>query len=374
MRHIISAIILSVISVVLFALVCAIVPAISAFEPIGRALDEIAVSDIYYSSIGGRQAVDNDKFLIIDTSPCTRSDIADAIDCASAGGAAVIGIDVIFSRVDTDSAGTSRLKQAVGEARERTIAAVHLNQWDEKLGKYVSTVSTALDSVEVRKGYTNLINLSDNSYIRHYSVAAEGDTPSFAQGIAGQYLALYGEDKSFRPTDEGIIDYTPQTFAVVAASDFEAIDSLAAGRIVLLGALDSDEDKHFTPVGPMSGILIQAYAIDTLLGQPTVIAPQWLVWVIGIFVVLLAAWGFVALRESFEARHHRAGRLAFGLLGLGNLLYPTFAILLTILIIGEVYVVSRCYIPPLVIVGALAFIPVAYDICAIVSGLTRQRQ
>lgn len=374
MRHLISAAILSLISTVLFALLCAIVPAISAFEPLGRALDEISVTDIYYSSIAGRRAVDNDKFLIIDTSPCTRSEIADAISAATRAGAAAVGIDIIFSRIDTDSAGTARLKQSVAEGAAVSIAAVHLNEWDEAAGRYVSTVGTALDSVDVRKAYTNLINGSDNSYIRNYSVADKGRVPSFAQAIACEYLAQYGEEADPAATDEGIIDFAPQAFATVAASDTAAIDSLAPGRIVLLGALHGDEDRHFTPVGPMSGLLIQAYSIDTLLGRPTAIAPGWLVWIIGIITVFLASWGFMVLRENFEARHHSAGRLTYGLLGLGNLIYPTLTILFTVFIIGEVYVLSRCYIPPLVIVGSLAFVPVAYDICAIVAGLTQRER
>lgn len=60
------------------------------------------------------------------------------------------------------------------------------------------------------------------------------------------------------------------------------------------------------------------------------------------------------------------------MLGIGNLIYPTFAILLVIFIVGEIYVLSGCYISPLFTVGSLAFIPVAYDLQAIASGLFRR--
>lgn len=354
----------------MFALICAIMPSISAFEPIGRALDEISVSDIYYSATRNRQAVDNDKFLIIDTSPCTRGDIAKAITHADYAGAAVIGIDIIFSLIDTDSLGTNILKQAVSQASNKTLVATHLNEWDCINEHYYSTIHTALDSVNVKKGYTNLINQSDNSYIRNYSVAMANEIPSFAQHIASEYLSIFGENRTFNPTTEGIIDFTPQNFIHINADDLQAIDSLSTGRIVLLGALNADEDNHYTPIGRMSGVLIQAYAINTLLERPTIITPIWLIWLIGLIFVLSASWGFVIIRNKFESKNRIASNFTYAVLGIGNLLYPTFTILMTIFIIGEIYVICNCYIPPLVIAGSLAFIPVAYDIYTLVLSLT----
>lgn len=373
MKNIISVIILSLISILLFAALCAILPSISAFDPIERVIDEIAVTDLYYSSIRNRRAVDNDKFLILDTSPCTRSNIAQAVSRSANAGAPVIGIDVIFSHIDTDSAGTRQLQTAVENANDVAVIAIHLNQWDEADKHYISTVHSALDSMEVRTGYTNLVNHSDNSYIRNYSIAAPGETPSFAQAIASDYLRIFGAENDFEPTSEGIIDLTPQKFMIVDARDMQAIDSLAAGRIVLLGALNADEDIHFTPVGTMSGVLVQAYTIDTLLNNPTIIPPTWLVWLFCAILTMFASWGFIVLRNSFEVGHTNANRLNYAALGLGNLVYPTLTILLTIFIIGEVYVVTDCYIPPLVIVGSLALIPVAYDIISIVTSLFCRR-
>ncbi len=373
MKNILHAIILSIVSVGLFALVCALLPAISAFEPIGRAIDEISVSDIYYSAIRDRKPVDNDKFLIIDTSNSSRREIAGLIDRASEAGAAVIGLDVIFSLADSDSSGTIALQQAVRNNQDKIITAVHLNQWDEQNERYISTISTPIDSISTKKGYTNLINRSDNSYIRNYSLSGQSETPSFAQAVATHYLTLFGEEKEFEPTDEGIIDFTPQNFEVLKSHKTQAIDSLSAGRIVLLGAIKTDEDTHYTPAGPLSGVIIQAYATDTLLGSPTILPAGWIRWLTGVIMVLLSSWGFVVLRDNFESKNHTANRYTYAMLGIGNLIYPTVTILLTILLIGEIYILTNCYIPPLVIVGSLAFIPVAYDIRSLVQGLRTKR-
>lgn len=355
-------------------MLCAILPAISAFEPVGRAIDEIAITDIYYSAVKDRAPMENDRVLIVDTSESDRAEIAASLSRASRAGATVVGIDILFTKVDTDTAGTRLLRQAVAENSDRCVAAIRLNSWDEASHSYVSTIATALDSTEVSRGYSNLINQSDNSFIRHYSVAGKGATPSFAQAVATRYLNAFGGDGDFSPTEEGLIDFTPQSFCSVDASDLHAIDSLALGRIVLLGALHADEDYHFTPVGPMSGVEIQAHSVNTLLDNPTVVAPRWAVWTLAFILVFISTWGFITIRTNFETHNPTANRYTYAALGLGNIVYPTFAILLAIMLIGLIYLWTDCYIPPLAISGSLACIPLAHDLHTLIQGARTARR
>lgn len=374
MKKIITTLFLTLVSIGLFGLLCAILPAISAFEPVGRAIDEIAITDIYYSAVKDRTPMENDRVLIVDTSESDRAEIAAALSRASRAGAAVVGIDILFTKVDTDTAGTRLLRQAVAENSDRCVAAIRLNSWDEASHSYVSTIATALDSSEVSRGYSNLINQSDNSFIRHYSVAGKGATPSFAQAVATRYLNAFGGDGDFSPTEEGLIDFTPQSFCSVEASDLHAIDSLASGRIVLLGALHADEDYHFTPVGPMSGVEIQAHSVNTLLDNPTVVAPRWAVWTLAFILVFISTWGFITIRTNFETRNPTANRYTYAALGLGNIVYPTFAVLLAIMLIGLIYLWTDCYIPPLAISGSLACIPLAHDLHTLIHGARTARR
>lgn len=373
MSRLLRVLILSIISIGLFAAISTILPGIDAFEPIGKSLNDIAVTDIFYASTRDDEPVGNDKFLIIDTSDSDRAEIAGAVDCASSAGAAVIGVDIIFSDAAADSLATEALCDAMTRSRDLIVAAVHLNSWDEDSRSYVSTIATALDSLDLQFAYTNFITNSDNSYIRNYSVAATGLTPSFAQSVSDRYRRIYEDDNVVESTEEGIIDFTPQQFDVVDAEDIAAIDSLALGRIVLLGAVNSDEDYHYTPVGAMSGVVIQAYSVDTILNSATTVVPAWAVWLICVAVVLAAAFGFIVLRDGFERRNVVASRYTYAVLGLGNIVYPTLTILLTMFIIGLVYLTTLVYLPPLVIAGSLAFIPVAYDLMGIAKAIFVRR-
>jgi len=374
MKKIITTLFLTLVSIGLFGLLCALLPAISAFEPVGRAIDEIAITDIYYSAVKDRAPMENDRVLIVDTSESDRAEIAAALSRASRAGAAVVGIDILFTKVDTDTAGTRLLCQAVAGNSDRCVAAIRLNSWDAASHSYVSTIATALDSTEVSRGYSNLINQSDNSFIRHYSVAGKDATPSFAQAVATRYLNAFAGDGDFSPTEEGLIDFTPQSFCSVEASDLHAIDSLASGRIVLLGALHADEDYHFTPVGPMSGVEIQAHSVNTLLDNPTVVAPRWAVWTLAFILVFISTWGFITIRTNFETRNPTANRYTYAALGLGNIVYPTFAVLLAIILIGLIYLWTDCYIPPLAISGSLACIPLAHDLHTLIQGARTARR
>ena len=366
-------IILSIISIGLFAVIGAVLPGISAFDPIDKSLSDISVTDIFYAAERDNSPVENDRFLIIDTSDSDRGEIARAVSLASEAGAAVVAVDIIFSDAAADSSATAALCKAMASNRGLTVSAIHLNEWDDASQSYISTLSTATDSLNLDPGYTNFMTGGDYSYIRNYSVAAAGSVPSFAQATADRYRSIYGDDSPMRPTDTGIIDFSPQAFDIVDAADIAAIDSLASGRMVLLGATDSDEDYHFTPIGRMSGVEIQAYSIDTILSNPSVVAPQWAVWLICVILVMASSAGFVMMRDNFESRNPTANRYTYAVLGLGNIIYPTVIILTVIMAVGLLYLTLSVYLPPLVIIGSLAFIPVSYDLLTISRGILSRR-
>lgn len=373
MTRLLQSLYITLISIGLFAVLAAILPGIDMFEPVSRALSEVTITDLHYSSMRDAAPMENDKILIIDTSTSDRGEIADAIEQAATAGASVIGVDIIFSDRDADRDATSKLCRTLSAYKDRIVSAIHLTQWDEKTGAYISTVTTATDSLPLQQGYTNLIDASDNSYIRNYSAAPQGMTPSFPQAMAEMYRASFGDTSPTEATDCGIIDFTPQDFKTLLASDSAGIAAYSEGRMVILGALSSDEDYHFTPTGRQSGAIIQAYSLDTILNDETIQTPGWVTWIVCLVTVFIASWGFVELRHNFERRNPTANRYTYAVLGLGNIMYPTAAILLTVFVIGLIYILSSIYIAPLVIMGSLAFIPVAYDLMGIAKEVFRKR-
>lgn len=365
MSRLLQSLYITIVSIGLFALLAAIIPGIDMFEPVSRALTDVTITDIHYASMRDAKPMENDKILIVDTSDSDRAEIADAIENAAKGGASVIGIDVIFSDNDVNPDSTRKLCDILTAHKDKIVAAVHLNKWDKETGAYVSTVRTATDSIDLPTGYTNLIDHSDNSYIRNFSTAPESATPSFAQAVTETYMRTYGDSTRHNPTDNGIINFTPQRFKTVNASDVKAIQDLSDGRMVVLGATDSDEDYHFTPIGRLSGIIIQAYSIDSILNDNTIVVADWLTWIIGFIIVFAASSGFTILRDNFENRNPTANRYTYAILGLGNIMYPTLAIIFTIFLIGMLYITASIYISSLFIAGSLAFIPVAFDLIGI---------
>lgn len=373
MSRLLQSLYITIVSIGLFALLAAIIPGIDMFEPISRALTDVTITDIHYASMRDAKPVGNDKILIVDTSDSDRAEIADAIENAAKGGASVIGIDVIFSDNDVNPDSTRKLCDILTAHKDKIVTAVHLNKWDKETGAYISTVRTATDSINLPTGYTNLIDHSDNSYIRNYSTAPESATPSFAQAVTEAYMRTYGDSTRHNPTNNGIINFTPQRFKTVDASDIKAIQDLSDGRMVVLGATDSDEDYHFTPIGRLSGVIIQAYSIDSILNDDTIVVADWLTWIIGFIIVFAASSGFTVLRDNFENRNPTANRYTYAILGLGNIMYPTLAIIFTIFLIGMLYITASIYISSLFIAGSLAFIPVAFDLIGISREVFRKK-
>jgi len=83
-------------------------------------------------------------------------------------------------------------------------------------------------------------------------------------------------------------------------ADLTALAERLKGQIVLLGDIENPMDQYRTPIdADMPGVMIHAYALDTILrGQTIWVSPDWLIWLITFvvcvffaFLMLYFKWG-----------------------------------------------------------------------------------
>lgn len=360
----------AMLSVLLFYLIAHTLPGVDVFDPISNALNEINVTDIYYSGIRDEQPVPNDRIVLVDIADMGRGKIADAVGNVCREGAATVGIDMIFDRHNPDTAANRALTDTLKKYQASIINGARLYCFNDKSGKYECE---ATEIPGFNPAFVNLSTEGEQSYIRHYMVQPEGETPSFAQAVARHYLNAYDLPFEATETDEGVIDFTPQTFVTVNAVDSAAISNTVPGAIVIIGDINSPEDRHFTPTGQRGGAEIHAYTIDTLLRMPTATISERFAWCLCFLVLLLTSYGFVMLRKKFEDRTPQSQPFAYALLGLCNIIYPVTAILIVMFLIGLLFFTTAIAISPLIFAGSLALIPPSYDILELTIALLRKR-
>ncbi len=85
---------------------------------------------------------------------------------------------------------------------------------------------------------------------------------SFTSLIAEAYS---GRSIPTNKTDDRFINYRFIDFPVVSYDSVLANRDLIKGRAVLIGTINEEADMHFTPLGKMAGLKVQAYSVQTII-------------------------------------------------------------------------------------------------------------
>lgn len=327
----------------------------SLLDPLSRSFDSFSFTDFYYSLYrNSDEAKPNDRIVIIDVSNKTRSEIATTIEAVVSCTPVVVGIDIIFDRPTGDTIGTRMLCESIARNAEHLVAIGKLTGYDVETDQFAGLSESLLDTIQVGRGYSNLKNIGEGGFVRDYTVAryVAGDTLfSLSSTLACRYMSAFGGASIAADEPDGVIHFIPQEFTIISADSVAGHRDDIAGRIVLMGNINSEEDRHYTPLGDMNGTLIHAYAIDTMIDNPTRSMARHWVALIEILLLLL----FVALYWSiFDACEKNERKV---LLAVINWIYPVASAVLIIFLSGWLFISSHCYISPIILLASMALLP-----------------
>lgn len=327
----------------------------SLLDPLSRSFDSFSFTDFYYSLYrNSDEAKPNDRIVIIDVSNKTRGEIATTIEAVVSCTPVVVGIDIIFDRPTGDTIGTRMLCESIARNAEHLVAIGKLTGYDVETDQFAGLSESLLDTIQVGRGYSNLKNIGEGGFVRDYTVAryVAGDTLfSLSSTLACRYMSAFGGASIAADEPDGVIHFIPQEFTIISADSVAGRRDDIAGRIVLMGNINSEEDRHYTPLGDMNGTLIHAYAIDTMIDNPTRSMARHWVALIEILLLLL----FVALYWSiFDACEKNERKV---LLAVINWIYPVASAVLIIFLSGWLFISSHCYISPIILLASMALLP-----------------
>lgn len=277
---------------------------IQFLSPIARSVKEFSLSDLYYEADWTGEAPDTSRMVtLVDiTRLHKRGEIAKVLGDIAACHPAVVGIDILFEGVKDDEDGNRQLEERLG-SMEETVVACKLTDYQSRHKSFDRCVSSFfMDSTPLMEGYTNVGDSPATTVLRYITVerTLRGES---VLSFPAQVVTLYRDEEiPVQERSDRFINYRCLEFPVVDCDSVLLRRELLEGRIVLVGTMTEEQDMHFTPLGKMPGLKVQAYSVQTLLEQKNIAvlspAGQWLTALVAAYLTVVLFFFLLRYIES----------------------------------------------------------------------------
>ena len=283
--------------------------------------DEVDMKDFYFSRIQNKGEIEERNIVLIDIDTCKRAQLMDLLKKVQEYKPKVVGVDVLFKDEETDWDLYKDYVTYADTSTSTVFACVDS-------GKNISHSFFALEEIKPVEG---LANLGSNGYgkpIRQVLNKCKSDSNlmSFSAKVASIYDPSLPSLKKIKADTSFDLSFKPFVFS----KEINAVDlindtsntflQILKNKIVLIGTLDSVEDKHKVPnagytdsnelYASVSGLKIHAIAIAMLLNENMITEPSifWDRFFTG-FIFLLFFYIFFYLIEYHEFYYELTARL-----------------------------------------------------------------
>ena len=224
----------------------------------------------------------SDQIVIVDVGQLSRKQTADVINKISIGNAVIVGLDVRFGdTIETYS--DSLLVESIINCKNIVLPyGIDELHGNKKVGSFFDEIIK-----NKKMGFTNLYD----SYNRFCSFIVIDDTTcvSFPYIIATEYATKKSLTIRHQLNDLPFINFSKRDFSIIDGIDYlSKNDSDFDNKIALLGCVYDSRDSHKTYAGELPGVLINAFAIDTILNNRFVKeVSKTICWLIAFFIIFV---------------------------------------------------------------------------------------
>ena len=240
-----------------------VVTGLSFFSPVRRAFSDMSTTDLFFQIENKNSQVNQDITIVDIADEYNRGTIANCIAMVDSLKPWIIGIDIIFENIKGEPEDNMSLYQTATNINSETVWATKLLCYD-KTKKIFTGISGSffVDTLGLQTGFTNLDDNLERKTIRKMLTIErlqEENVFSFPVAIAKSL----NDSVSLKNTRKLSIDFSPK-FMVVPYDSLSQNKDLITNHIVLVGSTTDETDMWHTPIGKMSGVMLQAYSLDTL--------------------------------------------------------------------------------------------------------------
>lgn len=276
---------------------------ISFLSPVARAIKDFSMSDLYYHILWtGDEPEKSEVITLVDiTDLHKRGQIAQTIEEVNKQHPKALGLDIIFEGLKDDSIGNDSLVNALSDCSSETVTAFKLLDYNAPSKTFTSSLhSFFINDVPLIEGYTNVLSNGTNGSVRQFSISRRTKEMEVYSLPAMLYMSAINDTlpSSVKEPEDRMINYVPTRFPVVRYDSIAQKADLIRDHIVLLGTVNEEQDMHYTPLGKMPGLEVQAFSLQTLLSQRDihVVSEVWLIILAFIFCYLTQFIQYGAVR------------------------------------------------------------------------------
>lgn len=281
---------------------------LSIFNPLKQALEDFKMTDVYFEILHGdnKDKEYSDKIVLVDmTRQTQRRDIARTIDNINACNPRVLMVDLVFQRPNSDMNDDGPLFDAVVNGCDNDVFSFKLVDYDPSRNTFKGSVKSFFgDAADFVWGYSNILQTHSGGCVRLYTLTQHlADTLAWSMPYlaACRYL---GREPQTEDTSQRLIIYGDLDFHVINCDSIAQYTDLLCDKVVILGALDEEADKHITPIGKKPGMVIQAYSTLSYIEHPMVCSmSKTTSFLLAFAVCLFCAWVGWHIRRRFPSTY-----------------------------------------------------------------------
>lgn len=268
---------------------------------------DFEMSDIYIKILDNKSLRKLSDVAIVGIDGLNRDNVGDLIEeIATYSSPKAIGLDILFHEFrERDTMFIPQMMRC-----DDLTNLVFANALDNKVGGEYQNIEFSYfqDFIPFNTGTINLdaetrYEVMRNLKIEYRACGQKVNTlPMEMIRLADD--SLYSELKNLG--EESLMIYYPANIIEVFTCDeilSDKVDlSVFTGKYVLMGDINLMSDCFMTPLGSMPGVMVHAYALNTLLEQRIVSkSPNFVIWIIAIFICFLFTSLDLLLRKSVHA-------------------------------------------------------------------------
>lgn len=269
--------------------------------------DDFDFADFYNIVADGRPVREiDDNVVVINLENSDRAEFAAVLERLQSVKPAAIGIDVLFQEPHDPSTDEWLISSLRG-LDNVVIVETLLNDTDDNIFT-VSERPFFADTIggNIEFAASNLPTRVASGTVRTFRSeeypTADGKVNGFAAAVAKKANPEVAAELQKRGNEEETINYPSREITVLNLNELADSLEIVNGKVVLIGAVSKTEDIHPTPTDNyMSGILIQAYAISTMLNNNYINRHNsWVEWTIACCLCFIITLGFCVIPPNVK--------------------------------------------------------------------------
>ena len=266
---------------------------LSMFNPVEQAFENFHMTDVYYEMSRSEDIELNNDIVMVDMVELRdRGEIGQVIQQIASCKPRVLSVDLIFYKEGDDVLANAMLIAAIDEAQVPIVFSSKLVDYDEEKKSFGSLITSFFEPMgDYCFAYGNVLQDHEGGIIREYTLTQKYNDKTM-YSLAYQTACMYtGEKPHEQDINERLIVYGDTDFPVINFKDVKEYADLLKDKIVLLGTFSNEEDAHFTPMGKMPGMKLQAYSMLSYIQNRNIQdLPVWFSILLAFIICYFSSW------------------------------------------------------------------------------------